>query len=276
MIIKRIYNNNVILALDTYDKEVVLLGRGIGFQMSKGDTVNESKIEKRFDLDDDEQFKFQELVKDMPMDYIALADDIITLIKSKIHEPLNDSIYTTLTDHISNLVDRIHMGITFDNSLLWNIQMLYPLEYDIATEVVEIISKELDIKIDKDEANFITLHIVNAETNTRMMEIYQITEIVSLINCVVDESFPHIDKENYAYQRFLTHCRWFAHRVLNEVSNSKKEKANFETLNLLNRQYGEASDCIVEIKKILSEKYSYEVKIDEELYLMLHLIKLTS
>ncbi|QIK70278.1 PRD domain-containing protein [Erysipelothrix sp. HDW6C] len=276
MIIKRIYNNNVILASDYNGKEVVLLGRGIGFQLSKGDAVIMDRIEKRFELDGEEQFRFQELVKDMPTDYISLADDVIMFIKSKISEPLNDSIYTTLTDHIANLAERIQMGIVFDNSLLWNIKQLYPVEYDIATEVVKMISDTLDVKIDKDEANFVALHIVNAETNTRMMEIYAITEIVSLINDIVDTHYINLDKEGYSYQRFMTHCRWFAHRVLNEVPKQECNQRNKDTLMLLNQQYEKESQCLLEINKILKDKYSYDVKVDESLYLMMHLVKLTT
>ncbi len=47
MQVKRIFNNNIILANDV-DHEVVIMGRGIGFQKHPKDQVDEKKIEKKF------------------------------------------------------------------------------------------------------------------------------------------------------------------------------------------------------------------------------------
>ena len=45
--IKKVYNNNVILAFENSSKkEVILTGCGIGFGKKPNDTVDDSKIEK--------------------------------------------------------------------------------------------------------------------------------------------------------------------------------------------------------------------------------------
>lgn len=275
MIVKRIYNNNIILADDHEGKEVVLLGRGIGFGLSKGDWINKEKIEKKFALDEAENYKFQELIKDVPIDLISLSDDIISFIKEKIDEPLNDSIYTTLTDHISNLSSRLKNGSLFDNTFLWNISQLYSKEYEVAKQVLTLIEEHLDLTIDKEEANYITLHIVNAETNTRFMEIYTITEIVDYLNSEVEVMYPDIDKDAYAFQRFLVHCRWFAHRVVKEIKLQHKSKKNEELYKVLTTQYPIANECIETISNTIEKKYNYNVNTDEKLYLILHLIRVT-
>lgn len=46
MIIKKIFNNNAILAKDLSKQEIVIMGRGVGFKKSVGDQVDENLIEK--------------------------------------------------------------------------------------------------------------------------------------------------------------------------------------------------------------------------------------
>ena len=50
MIIKKIFNNNAILAKDKDKHEFVVMGCGIAFKRNVGDKVEESLIEKTFIL----------------------------------------------------------------------------------------------------------------------------------------------------------------------------------------------------------------------------------
>lgn len=49
--IKRVYNNNVVLAIESDTMEVVLLGKGIGFQRRPGETIDTSLANQRFVAD---------------------------------------------------------------------------------------------------------------------------------------------------------------------------------------------------------------------------------
>ena len=51
MKIDKIINNNIVSALEPDGKEVVIMGRGIGFGAKMGKEIPESKIEKVFRLD---------------------------------------------------------------------------------------------------------------------------------------------------------------------------------------------------------------------------------
>ena len=48
MVIDKIINNNIVSAFDDKGLEVVIMGRGIGFQMKRGQEVPAEKIEKVF------------------------------------------------------------------------------------------------------------------------------------------------------------------------------------------------------------------------------------
>lgn len=276
MKIKQIYNNNIVLALDDDGEEVVLIGKGIAFGMEKGDHAPRNKVEKRFELKGDAKYKFQQLIQDTPMDYIIASEEIISFIKHKYKKELSDTIYVTLTDHIMNTIDRIRMGIEFDNALIANVKQLYHEEYDIALEAVELLKKKFQLRIESSEANFIALHIINAELDSNMMQVYTITEIINEISSILSKYYEIDVKKNFSYDRFITHCRFFVQRVLNHDSSELKIDTNSDLLNMMNIKYPKQSKCIQEICEFIKRKYSYNVNQDEQLYLMMHMVKVTA
>ncbi|MEA4875928.1 PRD domain-containing protein [Anaerorhabdus sp.] len=275
MKIRQIFNNNVILSENNKGEEIILIGRGIAYGLSRGSTVIEDRIEKKFELKDDVGQKFKTLVQDVPYDYIIVAEDIIDYMKSQSKKRINDSIYVTLTDHISNLVERIKMGIVFDTTLLLNIKSLYKEEYKIGLVATEILRKNLKLDIDESEANFIALHIINAQIDSNMQQMYEITAVIEDILSIVKGEFGILDLENFNCDRFITHCRFFAQRVINKEYIEYKTVDNRSTYKILADANSKQSECIDKICKVIKEKYNYEVSVDEKLYIMLHLIKLT-
>lgn len=272
---KRVYNNNVVLSQNKNGKELVLVGRGLAYGLNKGDNIDESKVEKRFELKETVNNKFKELIQDVPIDDILICEEVISYIKSNNDKEIDDSIYVTLTDHIINMVDRIKKGIDFDSTILLNISYLYKAEHKIALHAVEMLSKRYDLKIDDSEANFITLHIVNAESNSNMMEMYEITSIIDEILSIVNRNYK-IDYEDFAYDRFITHCRFFVQRVVNKEYVEENKKKYVEMFLMMKGLYKSQYRCVNEIAHFIENKYNYQVEDDEKMYLLLHLVKLTT
>lgn len=107
MIINKVINNNVLSTHDENNREIVLMGKGIGFQKKVGDEVAEDKIEKKFVLDsEDEVGKFSELIEMIPHNYLNLSVDIISYAQQVMPKRLSPSIYISLTDHINFLLER--------------------------------------------------------------------------------------------------------------------------------------------------------------------------
>ena len=202
MIIKQIYNNNVILSENEAGDEIILVGRGIAFGMTRGSKVVEGRIEKKFELQDDVGQKFKTLVQDVPYKTILVSEEIIDYIKTQSTKRINDSIYVTLTDHIANMIERIKMGIVFDPTLLLNVKSLYKEEYRLGLKVTELLRQKLKIDIDDGEASFIALHIINAELDSNMQQMYEITAVIEEILNLVREDFQ-IDTENGQCDRFI-------------------------------------------------------------------------
>ena len=95
IIIEKILNNNVVLTSNDKNEGIVVMGKGIAFKVSK------SAIDKIYTLSDkDTLSKFEQLLADIPMEYMSLSDDIINKAKVTLGKKLNDNIYISLTDHI--------------------------------------------------------------------------------------------------------------------------------------------------------------------------------
>lgn len=275
MIIKKIYNNNIAMVVNEKNQELILVGKGIVFGMKKGDSIYPSEKDKVFELKGDTRTKFEKMIQETPLDYILVTEQIVAYIKKHSTKKIDDGIYVTLTDHIANTIERIRMGIDFDMTMLLNVKSLYREEHKLALYAVELLRKEFDLNIDDNEANFITLHIVNAEFKSNMMEIYTITSIIEEINEIVKRYFEIETQDNYDFDRFTTHCRFFVQRIVHDEYLDKKNNANEEIFKMVKSESPIQYKCVEEISHMLEKKYHYPVTEEEKLYLMIHLNKLT-
>ena len=78
MVIKRLLNNNVVITVDSNGEEIIVMGKGIGYQKAKGDTIDEEKINKIFRISNkDVSNKLQELLDSIPINFVKLSNEII-------------------------------------------------------------------------------------------------------------------------------------------------------------------------------------------------------
>lgn len=275
MQIKKIYNNNIAMVINEKGDEVILVGKGIVFGMKKGDEIQAENAEKKFELKGEAKHKFEKMIQDTPLDYILVSEEIIAYFKEHSTKILDDGIYVTLTDHIANTIERIRMGIDFDMAMLLNVKSLYREEYKLALHAIELLRNAFHLHIDDNEANFITLHIVNAEFKSNMMQIYTITSILESINNIVLKCFKIEVQDNYDFDRFLIHCRFFVQRIVNAEADAQQSAANQEIFQIMKEHSVRQYACVNEIAQMLEKKYNYIVNDEEKLYLLIHLNKLT-
>lgn len=274
MKIRRILNNNAVIVLDKDGEEIIIKGKGIAFKKVVGDELDESKIEKKFVLDNQETSrKYQDILVNIPNDCIDISEKAVDIIKENINKELSDRIYVTLTDHISNLVERLSMGIVFNNALLWDIKRLYKDEYLAGLKVVQLLRDKFDIKVGDDEASFIALHIVNAQMNVEFEEVFEITTMIEDIYEIVASDFGlSLDEESLDYNRFILHLRFFFDRVINKKSLGI-EKSD-KLLDIMKKEYPNHYACVRKIVDYVTIRYNEPVE-GEVLYLLLHVVKLT-
>lgn len=279
MIIHRVLNNNAVMCFDKNNEEVIIKGKGIAYRKKSGDKIDKEKVEKIFVCDSKETTtRYQEILSCIPIDCIEFSEEAIEIIKNKIDKKISDKIYVTLTDHISNLLERISLGVGFNNTLFWDIKRMYPEEYKVGEKIVELLMERFDVNVSNDEAGFIALHILNAQMNSELKEVLEITQMIDdIYNIVLSKFSLENNTDCLTYSRFVMHLRFLFQRLLEGKEIEIEKSTNI--LNMMKSQYQKQYECIKDIMKYISKHDKFNIserQDDEELYLLLHIIKLTA
>ena len=79
MIFLKTFNNSAALVQDDQGQEQVVLGKGVGFGLKKGDKIDESKIERRFIANSHQDEVNQ--VKEINASTIDLTNKVIQMVE---------------------------------------------------------------------------------------------------------------------------------------------------------------------------------------------------
>lgn len=273
MIIHKVINNNIVYSLDKNRNEIIVMGRGVAFKKKKGDVISDDLIEKTFYLkNDNESNKFVELLKDIPFEVINVTDEVVEYAKSNLDKELNDGIYITLMDHINYSIERYLQGIYVKNALMWEIQQFYREEFLVASEMLKIINTRLSVQLSDDEVGFITLHLVNAELNGKMEEIEAVTKFIQEVLNIVRYYFKiSFEEDSLTYNRFITHLKFFAKRL---IEGSKEVKEDDILFKIIIERYPEAFECVNRIEAHVQKMYNKNLSQSEKLYLTMHIARI--
>lgn len=274
MKIKKIINNNILCAVDDRGNELIVTGRGIGFQRHRGEVIDISRIERTYRMEEKTgQRKLRELVEKIPIEHLSLTEELIKHITSQIPQKLNESLLITMADHISFAILRKAQGVEFSNPLKGSIMCYYPTEYHLGQYCLGVVREQLGVTLHEDEAAFLALHIVNAELNTNMSEMYDITKLIEGTISVVEYFYKkEFDRESLDFNRFVVHLRYFAQRLFQgkmmEDAQGERDEV-FRQLIMKNcKEHYKCAQCVADyIKNTYQKNLS-----DEELtYLTIHL-----
>lgn len=271
MKIFKILNNNVAVVLDDKGEEKIVMGRGICFKKKAGETIAEEMIDKTFSLSAGEvSNKFQVLIQDIPMEHIALGEEIIAEARERLGKQLNEMVYISLIDHVHTSIVRFLDGVTVKNVLLWDIRRFYKEEYQIGLWALQLILERCKVELPEDEAGFIALHLANAQMDQEVMHnMYEITRIMQEIINIVRYYFKiTFNEDDVYYYRFITHLKFFSKRLVEK--NIYTEDDNDDLWVVIKEKYQKAYGCVEKITQFIEKKYGYELSKEEQLYLTIH------
>lgn len=272
MKIFKILNNNVAVVLDEQGEEKIVMGRGICFKKKAGETIAEEMVDKMFSLSaKDVSNKFQVLIQDIPMEHIALGEEIIAEARKQLGKKLNEMVYISLIDHVHTSIVRFLDGVTVKNVLLWDIRRFYKEEYQIGLWALQLILKQCKVELPEDEAGFIALHLANAQMDQEVMHnMYEITRIMQEIVNIVRYYFKiTFNEDDVYYYRFITHLKFFSKRLVEK--NIYTEDDNDDLWAVIKEKYKKAYGCVEKITQFIEKKYGYELSKEEQLYLTIHI-----
>ena len=269
--IKRIYNNNIVLAVDSSGEEVIVTGAGVGYLTNKGQAVNEGRVERVFQMTGLVKSGAFRVLLELPYEVLQATTAVTAHLRRRHQITLTPAVEVALADHFTQALRRVEQGIPIYNSMLWETKMTYPTEFAIALEVLEVVHTELGTRLPLDEAGFVTLHLVNAglcgdpgQALSLGQALHDVVEIVERdLGVPIEGSPPTV--------RFLTHVKFVIQRLTRHQTYAGGFVRLFEELRAENPA---SFACAVEISNYLESTFATTVTDEERLYLMLHLIRL--
>lgn len=278
MIIKKILNNNVVITFNDQQEEIVVMGKGLAYGKKTGDRIDPHKINKTFEMSlKESQKKLINMLKDIPMEYMEISDEVIQKAKRELDSDIDDSLYISLTDHIHTSIERYKEGIPLKNQLLLEIKHFYKKEYELGLWALSLIREQYHIDMDEDEAGFIAMHIVSSEIGRNISDVYEMTNFIQGILELVKEYFQlDYNEDSLSYYRFVTHLKFFGLRVFAQTNHHQEDSLNNDLLEIMKEKYVKPYLCALKIKAFIEEKYHYDLEDEEILFLTIHVAKIIS
>ncbi len=259
--ITKTLNNNVIICTSD-NHEVVLIGKGIGFNKKVGMTLDDSaSIEKVYKLEQKQQKEHYQTLVEMGEDHVVQAViESVNIISDAAIRTDDKSLVVALTDHIIFAYKRLKQNQVISNPFAIETQHLYSDAYQIAKQVINNLNQTLDVHFPEDEIGFIALHIASNSEDLSMHDISVINKLISKIMTIIETDLNHeIDKTTIQYQRFIRHIQFLIYRL----TKGENVAAQDNFISMVNTAY--------KILKMIQRQFDVIIDESEIVYLALHI-----
>ena len=262
-------NNNAAVAQDKRGHEMVVLGRGVGFHPMPYELTDLSVVYRTF-YDVDPQY--YEMLSSLPEEALMAAADIAEQAEIALQVELNPNLPFTLADHIAFAQEREKQGIRLATPLHYDVQHLYPREYELGLQAMETVRLRTGTALPRAEAVNIALHIVNAELEgSDLSSTLAAVEVLDEVTVLVERELGiALDRESYNYARFAMHIQFLVRRL---SSGKVMEQGSGKMLSELSAEYPATYRCAQAVAKEIEQRHGWHCSSDEVLYLMLHIYR---
>ena len=266
MKVLRAINNNVVSCLDDNGKELVVMGKGLGFQAKPGTSLNTKMIEKIFRMDSPENIsRLKDTFSRLPENLLELCSRIIDYANQVLGRRLNESIYLTLTDHIQFAIERTKLGLDMHNALITEVRVFYPEEYAVGKQALKQIQQEMQVTLSENEAASIALHLINAEYDSSMNTTMRVAMVLQPIVSIV-ESWPglELDRSHLFYDELIVHLKFMAMQAFSSQSRNWEDTTLLDTVK---EAIPEACACAHAVATYLHKQSGNQIPDAEQAYL---------
>jgi len=271
--IQRVVGNNIVMAFDeSTDIEYVLLGKGLGFAAKNETTLStdDDRIEKRFRLEDREQLmNHPSFFEDIDHKAMEVSDQIIQMIEQRFNKILHNKIYLALPSHIQFTVYRVRHQMEITNPFLYETQVCFPQEYEVALQALQMICSAFDIKIPEDEAGFLTYHIHSAVSHVPVGQLVKMSTLLGKLQAMIEQEKQITFQQGSMNQvRLMIHLRFSLERI---VQGSLVENLLIQPIR---EQYAEEYILANKMKVVMEKELNVSIPEDEVCFLTMHLYRL--
>jgi len=276
MTVAKVLNNSLVLSSTADHDEVIVMGKGIGFNSKVGDTLDASQIEKIFIVQGSQTRRdYLRVIENAPESLLPLVQELLDRASAQLNSRLSEQLFFTLVDHISFAVERFTKGIAIQNRLLFEVKRFYPREFAVAQQAVRQLNQQLNIDLPEEEAGNIAFHLVNGQTDVQNMEttLLSVKMLKDIFNIIKYHFRVEINRDSLNYQRFLTHLQFFIQRMVEGRQIANKDDFIFTQVKTEYPDHYRASQLIGEYVFNLLQ---VSLTNDELLYLIIHLVRIVT
>lgn len=223
MKILRVFNNNVVLAKDGA-REVIVTGRGLGFQAKPGQRVDDAKIVRVFvPADGRDPDHIAELLSEIPPEIIRLVTDAMTATGLAEQAESQPTLVMALADHITGAVQRAQRHVNIAYPLQAEVQSLYASEYAQASRLVNELNRHLNGVLPGSETVALALHLVNAGfANGDLSDTYKMTGVIQQMLTIIEQTYGvSLDQHSVNVGRSLPICATCSYASIRASSSTR-------------------------------------------------------
>lgn len=266
-------NNNAVVCADSKGNELVAFGKGLGFPKVPYEITDLNKIELTFYRINVHNFQ---LLKEIPEDIFEVSAKIATIAQKHFSYRLNPNIIFSLADHINFSIIRLREYKETKMPFSYDIKQLYPNEYKVGVMAVETVCRDLNIKLPDNESLALAMHFVNAQETTSITVTDSLFEKITatVVNIIKDYFKIIIDQNDFSYNRFLMHLRYYLKRI--EMNEQVSNENNHVLMQAIKAESPDIYHCTIQIVNAIDDKLRTISTDDEVFYLMIYVKRIVT
>jgi len=271
--ILRVFNNNLVLARDESGTEVILTGRGLGFQARPGDAVDPARVVRVFRPDPGrDSDHLAGMLASIPPEHVQLVGDALTEVGLGALAA-RPSLVVAMADHVSFALSRAAAGQTVEYPLLAEVTNLYAEEHAQATALLAALNARVPTPLPPSESVGLALHLVNAGVSTGNLAFsYTMTGLIQqFLDVVAHAHGVELDAGGVSVGRFITHLRYLFVRI--EQRRQLADARHSAVGDTIRQTYPEAIATADRLAQLVELRLRAPLTPDEVSYLALHIAR---
>lgn len=273
LIVKRIINNNIVIAESYNGQELVVIGKGLGFHKDAYDVIQEREIQKKYVLMNHSNYIFQTL-EQVPFEIIELTEKIIDIAQVELHNTFSVNLVVALADHINFSVNQCRAGLEMPVLMDEEVKRFYKDEYEIGKMAIKMINEAMCVSLTKEEATAIAFHLIVATEKRSNRDSVKIMKgVAKMIELIELHLQMKLDEDSNVYTRLIIHLKYFMRCILFEQEKSANDEL-LKILSPLEEINLQAVQCVEKISEYVLMSFDYKMMNEDRLYLLIHLIRI--
>lgn len=260
-------NNNAAICVDGKGRELVAMGKGIGFGTLPKEVALADIDRTYYGVDE----RYLGLIGELPEDVLAFSAQLADICRATLSYELSPNLPITLADHVAFMVKRAREHMVVQMPLAYDVQQAHPAEYRLGEMAVRGARKTFRVRLDRREATGLALSIVNSaltQSERTADKVRTTADLLERITALVEEEMGiTVDRGSFDYARFATHVQYLIDRVTEGKPIETQNQALYDEVA---SGFPQVAHCAHKASALIEERLGGALTQEEQLYLMLH------